>query len=242
MPRISGAFPFARVLKGEKAAKQATVSLPMENVLVRKYRVADRSAVRRISCQTAFLEFPRSQVFTDDEILADVLTSYFTDYEPESCFVAESGGNIIGYIIGARDVRVLRKIYFGKIVPRLVGKMLLRGVLLKRENIRLGYHSLLGLFKGEFSVPDFSLEYPATLHINIDQGFRGQSLGTQLLTKYLQYLQDQHVAGLHFSTSSAGAKNFFLKNGFAVFFQQKRSYLQYVLGQALTYYVFGKKF
>ena len=57
--------------------------------LIRPYQKEDRPSVRRISCETAFLDADLHDFFSDEEILADALTLYFTDYEPESCFVAE---------------------------------------------------------------------------------------------------------------------------------------------------------
>lgn len=63
----------------------------MDNIIIRPFRKDDRESVRRISCETAFWGKNRKNIFADDEILADALTMYFTDYEPESCFVASVG-------------------------------------------------------------------------------------------------------------------------------------------------------
>lgn len=70
------------------------------NIFIRKFNNCDRKDIRRISCDTAFLEESRKVFFDDDEILADALTLYFTDYEPDSCFVAVKNDKIIGYIKG----------------------------------------------------------------------------------------------------------------------------------------------
>jgi len=65
--------------------------------LVRKYRPEDRDAVRWICCQTGMLGHPIDPVFQDRELFADYLTSYYTDMEPESCFVVEHRGKVVGY-------------------------------------------------------------------------------------------------------------------------------------------------
>ena len=90
------------------------------NIIIRKFNNYDREDVRRISCDTAFSEGSRKNIFDDDEILADLLTLYFTDYEPNSCFVAVKNDQVIGYIIGTTDVKLMQKIFFIRIVPLLI--------------------------------------------------------------------------------------------------------------------------
>jgi ribosomal protein S18 acetylase RimI-like enzyme len=41
-------------------------------------------------------------VFEDRELFADYLTSYYTDWEPESSFVLEQDGEVKGYLLGSR--------------------------------------------------------------------------------------------------------------------------------------------
>jgi hypothetical protein len=75
--------------------------LPPE-VIVRKFASCDRDAVRFLCCQTGFLGKPIDPVFEDRELFADYLTSYYTDIEPESCFVLEHNGRVVGYLLGSR--------------------------------------------------------------------------------------------------------------------------------------------
>ena len=209
------------------------------NIFIRKFNNYDREDVRRISCDTAFSEGSRKYFFDDDEILADLLTLYFTDYEPNSCFVAVKGGKIIGYIMGTTDVKVMRKIFIAKIIPNLIIKGLSRGIIFKRNTRRFLLHILLSLLKGEFVRPDFSKQYPATLHINIDKAFRRQNIGKQLIEYYLKFLKEKKISGVHFGVTSESAKEFFIKLGFNILFVRKRSYLKYYLRKYITYYIFG---
>jgi len=71
--------------------------------IVRKYKKEDRKSVRKIACDSAFMGEPCEIFFKGRDFLADVLTLYFTDYEQESCFVAEVDNIVAGYLIGARD-------------------------------------------------------------------------------------------------------------------------------------------
>ena len=71
-------------------------------VVVRKFERRDRDDVRFLCCQTGFLGRPIDPVFQDRELFADYLTSYYTDIEPESCFVLEQNGRVVGYLLGSR--------------------------------------------------------------------------------------------------------------------------------------------
>ena len=58
--------------------------------LIRGYRRSDREAVRKLCCDTGFLGHPIDPVYEDRELFADFLTTYYTDHEPESCFLLEA--------------------------------------------------------------------------------------------------------------------------------------------------------
>jgi len=208
---------------------------------VRKYERKDRDSIRRISCETAFLEYPRKFLFDDDEILADALTLYFTDYEPESCFVAAVDNKVIGYIIGSKDAANMNRVFNSKIIFSLLKKALRRGVFCKWGNLKFFLYVVRSARKREFVMPDFSKEFPATLHINIDNAYRGQRIGEKLIETYLTFLKEEKVQGVHFGTFSEGAKKFFLKMGFTVLFQSKRTYLKPYLGKEIDFYVFGRE-
>ena len=70
--------------------------------LIRGYRASDRETVRKLCCDTGFLGEPIDPVYKDRELFADFLTTYYTDHEPESCFLLEVDGEISGYLLGSR--------------------------------------------------------------------------------------------------------------------------------------------
>ena len=70
--------------------------------MIRSYREGDREAVRQLCCQTGFLGSPIDPVYEDRKLFADFLTTYYTDWEPESSFVVEIDGEIRGYLLGSR--------------------------------------------------------------------------------------------------------------------------------------------
>jgi len=209
--------------------------------IIRPFKKEDRDAVRTISCETAFLDVPRREIFSDDEILADALIGYYTDYEPQSCFVAESDHKVIGYVIGSKDVHVMDKVFNAKILGPLFIKAFWKNLFFNFTNLRFFLYVFRSALRGEFFSPFFSNDFPGTLHINIKKGFRGQGIGEVMIQHYVQYLKNNSVPGLHFGTLSDKAKEFFLKNGFMVLYQGSRSYLRPYTGKETNYYVLGRK-
>ena len=209
-------------------------------VIIRKFTAQDRNALRRISCQTAFLGKPYHHFFEDKELLADLLTMYFTDYEPGSCFVATDQDKVIGYLIGSKDSALMRGIFYRKILLRLLIRAAADGIIFKRNTWRFLVNYVISFFRGEFFMPDFSKKYPAVLHINIDEGYRGLKIGIGLIEKYLGFLRENKISGVHFGTISDGAAVFFGKAAFKVLYKSRRSYLKYYLGKDAQFYIFGR--
>jgi len=213
----------------------------VEEIIIRKYRQEDRQAVRDIAWQTAFMGVSADAYFTDKEVLSDFLTLIFTDFEPESSFVACKGDEAIGYLIGSRDIGALMKRHGAGIGLRLIFKALFRGVFFRKKNLVFIRSILRSLFKGELKEPDLSAEYPATLHINLCDGFRAGGIGSRLISAYFGYLRQGGVSGVHLATFSEKASVFFRKQGFNLVFEGHRSYFRYIIGKDSVISVFGKK-
>ena len=210
------------------------------NIIIRRFQPEHRSAVRKIACETAFLEAVEGNLIEDNEILADILTFYYTDYEPESCLVAISGSEIIGYIIGAKNGKRARRIFTLRILPRLILKYLLNGSLFRKKIFYLGLNSLKSKLTGEFRMPDFSKKYPAELHINLKKGFRGGGIGRKLMEHYFSFLKDNGISGVHLTTMSEDAKAFFERMGFEVLHKTELSFLRFYLNKSIPYYAMGR--
>jgi len=209
-------------------------------IIIRKFSPQDKEQVRRISYETAFMGEPSANFFEGDEIIADALTLYFTDFEPQSCFVAESSGQVIGYLIGSKDAALMNTVFNKKILPRLLLKALRKGIFLKNKNILFFISFLRSLLKRELRDPDFSRLYPATLHLNIQRGFRGLGIGSQLISVYLDYIAKEKIRGVHFATISDKAQSFFMKQGFSQLFQGRRSYFRHLLHTDVQIFIYGK--
>lgn len=213
----------------------------MGEVIIRRYKDEDRSAVRKIACDTAFMGEPAEVFFDDREILADFLTAYFTDYEPESCFVADFNAQVSGYLLGARDTAILEKVFLANVLPKILRKLILSRNLLNRKNIIFMCRLLISLIRGELRTPDFSKDYPALLHINIVKDLRSQGIGSKLIAGYLSYLENQKIPGVHLATMSEQAPFFFKQNGFELVYSSKRSYFKNILHRDINCYIYAKK-
>jgi ribosomal protein S18 acetylase RimI-like enzyme len=208
-------------------------------VKIRKYLKIDRAALRRIACDTAFLGEPVENFFDGRDFIADFLTSYYTDYEPLSCFIAEVDGNIAGYLIGTTHESKMLKTFIFRILPKSFFKSIFRGVFFKRKNIRFFFWNIYSFFKGQFFQAVDLKHYPALLHINFSAEYRGMGFGAKLLTAYLAYLKSEKVAGVHLTTHSEKAGRFFVKNNFKLLLKTKRSYYRGVMNKDIGYYYYG---
>ncbi|MBI4981540.1 MAG: GNAT family N-acetyltransferase [Candidatus Omnitrophica bacterium] len=213
----------------------------MNNIVIRQYQKSDRVSVRKIAWDTAFIGEPASAFFEGQDVFCDFLTKYFTDYEPESCFVAELDGKIIGYVIGAKDTHILAKKFLLQIFPILLACSFLKGVFFSKKNTIFFFNLFRSIFCGEFKMPDFSKEYPATLHINLAAGFRHIGVGSRLLQKYCDYLKIQGVKAVQLATMSEQAAEFFVNHGFSQLFSGKRTYFKYLTKKDIPIYIYGKK-
>lgn len=211
------------------------------NINIRRFEAKDREALRRIAHDTALLGEPAALFFEGREVFSDALTLYFTDYEPESCFVAEVSSEIAGYLTGARDKKASEKIFKDKIAFGLFCKAIASGILLRGKNIIFLFNCLSDIIKGRLISPDFTGEYPATLHINVSRTFRGNNIGTMLMTRYLDYLKEAGVSGAHLATMSEESAKFFAEQGFKLLYSGKRSYFRHVLQRDIPLYIYGKK-
>ncbi|MFH0856058.1 MAG: GNAT family N-acetyltransferase [Candidatus Omnitrophota bacterium] len=211
------------------------------DVKIRKFEPGDTQDVRQIIHDTALLGEPASLFFEGREVFSDALTLYFTDYEPQSCFVAVVNSKVIGCLIGAKNTVVLESVFNKRIVPRLFYKAIKSGIFLSKKNIIFILSCLWDAAGGRLIAPDFSGEYPAILHVNVNKVFRGLSIGSRLLSRYLDYLRQEGVKGVHLATMSEAGAGFFRKKGFKLLYTSKRSYFRPVLHRDVPLYVYGMK-
>ena len=214
---------------------------PISTINFRKYQPSDKAALRQIVYDTALIGESAGKFFEGQEIITDALCLYFTDYEPDAAFVAQDHGQVVAYLIGAKDKIRAEKIFNRRIAFPLLLKALRNGVFLKSKNLGFFIRGLKDLLINGAKTPDFTQEYPATLHINVQSGFRGLGIGQKLIDIFLSYLKQENIPGVHLATMSDAAAGFFLAQGFTQLYKGKRSYFRHILHRDVPLYIFGKR-
>jgi len=191
------------------------------SVVIRLFQPADRQAVRKICADSADMGKPAERIFPDRELLADMITAYYTDFEPQSLWVAEVEGEVVGYLTGCLDSRRCLRVMIWRIAPKILFQALIRGIFLKKQVQRFMIAMLKSLKLGGFkrSIP-FD-KYPAHLHIDIKEGFRAQGLGRGLMEKFFAQAKNAGIPGIYLTTrkDNLAACSFFEKNGFSLLAQ-----------------------
>ncbi len=214
--------------------------MTMDNVIIRKYREEDRPKVREICYESVFLGEPVEAFFDDKEILADIMTLYYTDHEPGSMFVAEDSGRIVGYLAGCPDSRKCREIGRTSIIPGVLRKVLIRGIIFKPKTAKLLFHSCIGLIKGEFNVP-YMEDYPAYFRVYIAKNYRKMGIGSRLLDAYLEHLREKQIKGVYSITVSEEEKMFLLNRDFKILSSRTSRQLYRVVGKDFAVSAMVKK-
>ncbi len=209
------------------------------DIKIRKFVPADRPAIRRISFKTSFLGSPEFFI-NHEEAVADALTLYFTDYEPESSFVAIQGEKVIGYLTGTKNAARMNAMVNSRIFPQLWRHAFGQGLIFQKKILTLLWYMGGSALKWEFSLPDVTDRYPALLHINIDESFRGRGVGRALMDYFLDYLKSERIPGVHCATLSDDAYRFFTSAGFYLLLKKPRTYLRYHFKKEMFYYLLGK--
>jgi GNAT superfamily N-acetyltransferase len=182
-------------------------------VVVRPYRAADRGAVRAIAYRAGYMGEPPDWYWRDAISFADIWTAYYTDHEPESAFVAESAGRVVGYLLGCFESARAPS-------PAVaLGRQVIRRFLLFRPGTagflwRSIYDTARqgGSPTGELNDP----RWPSHLHMNLLSEARGRGVGAQLMRAWLCRLREVKSPGCHLATlaENTTAVAFFERMGF----------------------------
>jgi len=181
---------------------------------IRSYREADREAVRRLCCNTGFLGSPIDPVYEDRQLFADFLTTYYTDWEPESSFVIEIDGEIRGYLLGSR--KPLRNQLYS--FWQNVSLFLKAAIRCFRYSAASRRFVLWILMNGWREVPAAPRRVPH-FHINLLPDARRMSTARALISAYLSYLYrcgEKRVYGQIVTFESRRGEQMFERYGFKV--------------------------
>jgi hypothetical protein len=181
---------------------------------IRSYRETDREAVRQLCCDTGFLGAPIDPVYEDRQLFADFLTTYYTDWEPESSFVVEIDGEIRGYLLGSRKPLCNQLYSFWQNVSLFL-KALTRYFRYSPASRRFVRWILMN---GCREVPAAPRRVPH-FHINLLPDARKMSTTRALMSAYLSYLYrcgEKRVYGQIVTFESRRGEQMFERYGFKV--------------------------
>jgi GNAT superfamily N-acetyltransferase len=209
---------------------------------IRPYEARDRAAVRQICADTADAGQPVERFFPDREVIADLLTNYYTQFEPQSTFVADDGGGVVGYLTGCLNTKRFVRVETWRIAPVVFVKALVRGTLWHPQTLRLLRANIgLWLTGGHAGRPSLH-DYPAHLHINIQDGFRGHGLGQDLVKTFCDRAVEAGVRGVHANVSADNPRgsHFFEQLGFIEIYREPRMCKPDGSGTVVYTITFGK--
>jgi len=170
-------------------------------LMIRLYQPTDRADLFQIGGDTAFFGQPIEFYMEDRRIFLDSFYVYYTDYEPEHTWVACAGQQVVGFLTGCTDTHRQQRTLLHKLIPGVIWR-LLRGYYHLGPKMGDYFRGIMAAgLRGEFFTADLQ-RYPAHLHINLADGWRGYGLGKRLMQAYLAQLKALGVRGVHLGTTS----------------------------------------
>src|SRR5579872_640922 len=170
------------------------------DVLVRPYAPTDRARVRHICFVTGYVGQPVAWLWRDAHSFADIFTGYYTDAEPESALVAETDGEVTGYLLGCMDSS--RAWNPAKVVGRQITH---RGIAFRPGTAGFIWRSFGDVIVDAAHrrlppAPFADPRWPAHLHIDLLPEARGRGVGTALMRTWLDSLREAHIPGCYLET------------------------------------------
>lgn len=182
--------------------------------VIRPYRPADRDAVRHLCCETGYLGKAIDPVFEDRELFADYLTSFYTDWEPESTFVLEQNGEVKGYLMGSRRP-FLQQFYNFFLNLSLFARGVFRYPRYKKASKAFVRWVLLNAWR---EVPAAPRRIPH-FHFNMLPEVQGFGTAREILVQFLNHLRahgETHVFGQVVTFEERRGAKVFERYGFRV--------------------------
>ena len=183
--------------------RKASATPSGRRLRIRAYRAGDRRRIAAIIAATALRGRPLSAFFEDEPVLLKLFMDYYLRYEPESCFVAEREGRVVGYIMGCKDTRRYLRQVLLRYGPQLVARVVAR-VLTGRYRRIATYRTLWWvLSRGWREVPDADLrQFPAHAHLGVAaelqrDGFLIYLCMVRLGDALIRHLCERGIRGLH---------------------------------------------
>jgi GNAT superfamily N-acetyltransferase len=176
---------------------------------------------------------PMEMFMEGREVFADLWTAYWTDYEPEHIWVAEFDKKVIGYIFGGIDTRRQEEITFKKMMPKIILKTFVTNCVWSAKTRKYIRYVFRSYRRGELNIPNLSRDYPAHLHTNILDGYRGIGLGKKMMQNWMNHLREHKVPAVHLVTTTSNkiAVPFYKHLGFKTLFEKPITMYEHIVDE-----------
>jgi ribosomal protein S18 acetylase RimI-like enzyme len=154
-----------------------------EGVYVRQGQPWDRAALFEICLRTADTGADATALYSDPDYPGQVWSVPYLELEPRHCFVLDSGGEAVGYVVGTPDTMAFEARLEREWWPAL--------------RVRYGDRQPVAAFDGRVleairtpeSEGELARRYPAHLHINLLPAFQSGGWGRKLIEAELDSLR-----------------------------------------------------
>jgi ribosomal protein S18 acetylase RimI-like enzyme len=186
---------------------------------IRKYNPSDRPAVEFIHFKTGFIGASMSKWLSNNHLWKKKI-AYYLENEPESIFLLEDRGKVVGYLLGCLDDRKYNSA-LGFVIENSVN--LLRSFSMPKKDRAYWVSQFMIASSILFGKSEeLKLKIPkgaGHIHINLLPEARRKGWGTKMVAEFARYARKKGVKKVH--AESFGAQNFWLKNGFKEFSRVK---------------------
>lgn len=183
------------------------------SIVIRPYRPGDLAALHEICIVTGYRGQDARGHYEDPAILPAVYAEPYAAFDPELVFVADDGGEVVGYVVGTADTAAHVEAMRTRWLPNLAARFPAPPDPPRNldETIRAVLHD-----PDRMLVPEIVDDYPAHLHIDLLPRAQRRGLGRRLMSTFLDALRRRGVPGVHLGMDPAntGARAFYDRIGF----------------------------
>ncbi|MFW9903742.1 MAG: GNAT family N-acetyltransferase [Candidatus Thorarchaeota archaeon] len=216
-------------------------------VQIRGYQLKDRKDVINTCWLTGYMGESAAGRFDDPCLFGLLFCLYYTDYEPENCFVAEDEktGQVIGYILSSLDSNKQKNQFRNYMVRKIALRAFLYTFWRHPRTFKVFWH-FKKTWEEEPKIPNKDIllaPYPAHLHIDIIPGYQNQGFGTRLMRTLENHLAAHDIKGVHLGTSERNIKavQFYRKLNFSVIYEGPSGYGMWPDALEVKSLIFAKK-
>jgi GNAT superfamily N-acetyltransferase len=214
-----------------------------EHVIIRRYKLEDRAEIRRICCDTGFLGNPIETIFSDREVFADLFTNAYLDYGADWAWVADDGGHIVGYLLGAVAPSFNYTLMYSGFQTTV--KMIKRAATGCYAAHPRSRHFIRWLLTNGYREQPKHPDNAAHLHLNVEKSHRGHGLGLRLWRAFEQQLESAGIRncyGAFFSRPRRRPEAVYSRLGFSVFDRKATTIFQPEVSEPIEVVCVHRKF